>query len=153
VTRRILWRVAQSQCDPLGLLSVYMVKWKLLMRKVTLKGKSGRWEFALDQEEEEEFRGLLRDRDELRKIRFPRCVFPLEGQFKKPLVLVFGDRLREACCSLVYLRWERDDSLVCCKLVTGKTQVALKVKITFLRMELVAAVNSVRLARKVLRGP
>jgi hypothetical protein len=41
ITRRILWRVAQSQYDPLGLLSVYMVKWTLLMRKVTLKGKSG----------------------------------------------------------------------------------------------------------------
>jgi hypothetical protein len=34
-------------------------------------------------------------------------------------------------------------------LVTGKTQVAPKVKITIPRMELVAAVNSVRLARKV----
>ncbi len=76
----------------------------LLMRKVTLKGKSGRWESALDQEEEEEFSGLLRDRDEIWKIRFPRCVFPLEGHFKKPLLLLFGDRLREACCSLVYLR-------------------------------------------------
>jgi hypothetical protein len=41
VTGRILWRAAQSQYDPLGLLSVYMVKWKLLMRKVTLKGKNG----------------------------------------------------------------------------------------------------------------
>jgi hypothetical protein len=35
ITLRVLWRVAQSQYDPLGLLSVYMVKWKLLMRKVT----------------------------------------------------------------------------------------------------------------------
>ncbi len=34
-------------------------------------------------------------------------------------------------------------------LITGKTQVAPKVKITIPRMELVAAVNSVRLARKV----
>jgi hypothetical protein len=33
VTRRKLWRVAQSQYDPLGLLSMYMVKWKLLMRR------------------------------------------------------------------------------------------------------------------------
>jgi hypothetical protein len=33
--------------------------------------------------------------------------------------------------------------------VTGKTQVAPKVKITIPRMELVAAVNSVRLAKKV----
>ncbi len=74
---------------------------------------------------------------------------PLEGQFKKPLLLVFGEGLREACCWLIYLRWERDDGTACCRLVTGKTQVAPKVKITIPRMELVAAVNSVRLAKKV----
>jgi hypothetical protein len=72
ITRRVLWRVAQSQYDPLGLLSVYIVKWKLLMRKVTLKGKEGGWESLLDKEEEEEFRQLLRDLKELREIRFPR---------------------------------------------------------------------------------
>ncbi len=49
----------------------------------------------------------------------------------------------------MYLRWERDDGLACSKLVTGKTQVAPKVKITIPRMEFVAAVNSVRLASKV----
>ncbi len=71
--------MAQSQYDPLGLLSVYMVKWKLLMRKVTIKGKEGNWETPLDKEEEEEFRQLLRDLKELREIRFPRCVQPLGG--------------------------------------------------------------------------
>jgi hypothetical protein len=43
--------------------------------------------------------------DELWWIRFPRYSCPLEGQFKKPLLLVFIDGSREACCSLVYLRW------------------------------------------------
>jgi hypothetical protein len=148
ITRRVLWRVAQSQYDPLGLLSVYMVKWKLLMRKVTLKAKEGGWETLLDEEEEEEFRQLLRDLKELREIRFPRCMQPLEGQFKNPVLMVFGDGSREACCTLVYLCWEREDGTACCCLVTGKTQVAPKVKITIPRMELVAAVNSVRLARK-----
>ncbi len=102
----------------------------------------------MDKEEEEEFRQLLRDLKELREIRFPRCVQPLEGQFKNPVLMVFGDRSREACCTLVYLRWERKDGTARCCLVTGKTQVAPKVKITIPRMELVAAVNSVRLARK-----
>ncbi len=71
------------------------------MRKVTLKEKGGSWENALDNEEEEEFRNLLRDLNELRKIRFPRCVQPLEGQIKRPLLLVFGDGSREACCTLI----------------------------------------------------
>jgi hypothetical protein len=61
ITRRILWSVAQSQYDPLGLPRVYMVRWKLLMRKVTLKGKGGGWESPLDKEEEDGFRQLLRD--------------------------------------------------------------------------------------------
>ncbi len=43
---------------------------------------------------------------------------------------------------------KRDDGTACCLLVTGKTQVAPKVKITIPRMELVEAVNSVRLAKK-----
>jgi hypothetical protein len=146
ITRRVLRRLAQSQYDPLGLLSVYMVKWKLLMRKG--KGKEGGWETPLDQEEEEEFRQLLRDLKELREIRLPRCVQPLEGQLRNPMLMVFGDGSREACCTLVYLRWEREDGTARCYLVTGKTQVAPKVKITIPRMELVAAVNSVRLARK-----
>jgi hypothetical protein len=76
-------------------------------------------------------------------------VQPLEGQFKNPMLLVFGDGSREACCTLAYLRWERDDDTARCFLITEKTQVAPKVKITIPRMELVAAVNSVRLARKV----
>ncbi len=65
------------------------------------------------------------------------------------MLLVFGDGSREACCTLAYMRWERDGGTACCVLVTGKTQVAPKVKITIPRMELVAAVNSVKLARKV----
>jgi hypothetical protein len=89
---------------------------------------------------------LLQDLSVLLEIRFPRCVQPLEGQFRRPLV--FGDRSREACCTLVYLRWERDDGTACCRLVTGKTQVAPKVKVTIPRMELVTAVNSIRLAKK-----
>jgi hypothetical protein len=48
----------------------------------------------------------------------------------------------------VYLRWEREDGTACCRLITGKTQVAQRVKITIPRMELVAVVNSVRLAQK-----
>ncbi len=67
---------------PLGLLSVYMVRWKLLMRKVTLKGKGGGWESPLDKEEEDEFRRLLRDLNELREIRFPNVCNPWKGSLR-----------------------------------------------------------------------
>jgi hypothetical protein len=63
--------------------------------------------------------------------------------------MLFVDGSQEACCSLVSLRLEGDDGHVECRLVTGKTQVTRGVKMTISRMWLVAAVNSVRLARRV----
>jgi hypothetical protein len=74
ITRRLLWRLAQSQYDPLGLLSIYMVRWKLLMRRVSMEEKVMHLYSALNAEDETEFRALLNDMDELRKVRFPRRI-------------------------------------------------------------------------------
>ncbi len=49
---------------------------------------------------------------------------------------------------MVYLRWEREDGHVECRLVRRKTEVP-KVKVTILQIEPVAAFNMVRLAQKV----
>jgi hypothetical protein len=100
-----------------------------------MKGKTGGWESTLDPEEEKEFWVLLRDIDKLRKIRFLRSINPKEDQFRKPFLMAFGEGSQEACCSLVHLRWERDDGNIECRLVTGKTQVAPKVKIIIPWME------------------
>jgi hypothetical protein len=51
-----------------------LVKWKLLIGKVSTKEKAGGWESDLEPEEEEEFRALLTDMDKTRKIRFPRNI-------------------------------------------------------------------------------
>jgi hypothetical protein len=62
--------------------------------------------------------------------------------------MVFGDWSQEACCLLVYLRWEREDGHVECQLVTSKRNVTQRVKITMPRIELhtgVAAVITMRL--------
>jgi hypothetical protein len=50
---------------------------------------------------------------------------------------------------LLYFKWERADRHNEYRFVMDKTQVALLVKITILRMELVAVDNTVRLARRV----
>ncbi len=83
-----------------------------------MKGKICGWENALDPEEEEEFRTLQRQMDKLQKIRFPMSIVPKEGQLRKTLLMVFEDGSHEACRSLIYLRLERDDGLVVCRLVT-----------------------------------
>jgi hypothetical protein len=99
-----------------------MVGWKLLMRRVTVKGKSEGWESTLGPEEEKEFWALLRDMNRIRKIRSPRSITLKEGQFKRPILMVFGNGSREACCSLVYLRWDREYGHEECRLVIRKTR-------------------------------
>ena len=37
VTKRVVWRIAQSQYDPLGLLAPYTVKLKMVMRELCSK--------------------------------------------------------------------------------------------------------------------
>ncbi len=56
--------VAQSQYDPLGLLSACMITRKLLMKVVTLGPMPS-------PPKENEFRAVLTDMDELRKVKFP----------------------------------------------------------------------------------
>jgi hypothetical protein len=58
--------------------------------------------------------------DNLRKVKFRRSITSKEGQFKEPTLIVFRDRSYEACCLLIYLRWEREDSHMECRLVMGK---------------------------------
>jgi hypothetical protein len=63
--------------------------------------------------------------------------------------MVFGEGSKEACGSLLYLRWKWKDRHDKCRLGTGKTQVAPQVKITIPRMELVAALHSLRFTQRV----
>jgi hypothetical protein len=65
------------------------------------------------------------------------------------MLLIFGDGSTLASCALVYLRWQMADGTVQCRLLAGKTRVALKCKISIPRMELVGALLAVRLARKI----
>jgi hypothetical protein len=43
--------------------------------------------------------------------------------------MVIGNTSRKVCCTLVYLRREREDGQDECKLITNKTQAAPRVKI------------------------
>jgi hypothetical protein len=75
--RRELWCVAQR------LFSVYMIKWKILTQKVTSEVGAKGWDKALKGKEEIEFLTLLRDLDVLRKIKIPRYIMHMDGQFKE----------------------------------------------------------------------
>jgi hypothetical protein len=82
---KVVWCWAQR------LLSVYMIKWKILTQKVTSEVGAKGWDKALEGKEEKKFLTPLRDLDVLRKIKIPRYIMHMEGQFKESTLLVFRD--------------------------------------------------------------
>ncbi len=151
IMKRELWRVAQGQYDPPGLLCAFTIRFKILMRSIVeeTSQKVTSWDDPVPAGTNEEFRKVVSYLGELRAITFPRAAEPKEEVVGKPMLLIFGDGSTAASCALAYLRWQMADGTVQCRLLAGKTRVAPKCKISVPRMELVGALLAVRLARKI----
>jgi hypothetical protein len=141
ITKRELWRVAQGQYDPLGLLCAVTIRFKILMRSIVeeTSQKMTNWDDPVPAGTNEAFRKVVSQLGEQRAITFPRVAKPKEEVVGKPMLLIFGDGSTAASCALAYLRWQMADGMVQCRLLAGKTRVAPKCKISIPRMELMGA--------------
>jgi len=104
ITRRILWSVAVAQYDPLGLLPGYTVRFKILMRTLTQEetGKVLDWDSLVPKATSGSFMEILSHLKELQENKIPRTIRPEAalGQVKEtPMLMMFGDGSREACCA------------------------------------------------------
>jgi len=133
ITKRELWRVAQGQYDPLGLLCAFTIRFKILMRSIVeeTSQKVTSWDDPVPAGTNEEFRKVVSHLGELQAITFPRAAKPKEEVVGKPMLLIFGDGSTAASCALAYLRWQMADGTVQCRLLAGKTRVARSAKFQF----------------------
>ncbi|OBQ34776.1 MAG: hypothetical protein AN484_26520, partial [Aphanizomenon flos-aquae WA102] len=76
VTKRMIWRVAQAQYDPLGLLCPYTIKFKLLMRDLCTENLKVSWDEAVSGPIRDRFMELMGNMKELQKVHFPRSLKP-----------------------------------------------------------------------------
>ncbi len=137
ITKRELWRVAQSQYDPLGLLGclcVFTIRFKVLMRSMVeeASGKVSGWDEPIPAGTNKEFRQVVSHLAELRAITFPRAAKPKEAVVCKPMLLIFGEGSTTASCALAYLRWQMANGMVQCRLLAEKMRVAPSAKSQFL---------------------
>ena len=151
LTKRHIWRVVLSQFDLLGLVSVYMVQLKLIMRSLSgMEGQKIGWDDPVPDSVKMEFMTLVQQLYDLKSLRFPRAVVPsfsIEGL--KPRLVAFGDGSQTAYCALVYICWQHPCGEKFCRLVAGKTRVAPLKKISVPRLELMGALLSTRLMTSV----
>jgi hypothetical protein len=78
ITKRELWRVAQGQYDPLGLLCAFTIRFKILMRSIVGEAsqKVTGWDDPVPASTNKELREVVTHLGELRAITFPRAAKP-----------------------------------------------------------------------------
>ena len=148
VTRRDLVSAVYSLFDPLGFIAPYLMKAKLLLQMLVRKGVG--WDDPLGEDERTQWRRWLADLPKLSEIRINRCFKPaVFGNIVEIQLHLFSDASRSGYSSVAFLRLTDSDKQVYCAFVIGKSRLAPIREISIPRLELTAAVVSVRLSKIV----
>ncbi|TKJ32231.1 MAG: hypothetical protein CEE38_23540 [Planctomycetes bacterium B3_Pla] len=123
--------------DPLGLISPYVIKAKMVLQKVWIEGLD--WSDPLPLEllkEWEEWKGEL---GLLATIQIPRCFIRFPNEVVEITLQAFGDASILAYATAIYIRIQHGNDKVDCHLVMSKSRVAPIDRVTLPRLELLAA--------------
>jgi len=157
-TKRNFLEDSATIFDPLGLLSPFVMKIKLLFQKVWLaeeketdKKKKG-WDTKLPADIQKEWNGLKAEIPVLNTISIPRCFFTMEQ--KKPVkisIFAFGDASNKAYATCIYLVGTHADGSFSRNIVLSKSRIAPKKMVetteetfSIVRLELLAALITAR---------
>lgn len=148
VTRRGIVSVVYSLFDPLGFIAPYIMKAKLLLQMLTRKMIG--WDEPLEENETVQWSRWLDDLSKLEEVKIDRCFRP-KGFVKvqETQLHLFSDASRQGYSSVAYLRFEDVEGRVHCSFVMGKARLAPIREIFIPRLELTAAVISVKLSHAI----
>ncbi|KRZ75294.1 Gypsy retrotransposon integrase-like protein 1 [Trichinella papuae] len=137
-TKRQLISVTAKLYDPLGHLSPYIIRAKVLFQKLWQKGLN--WDDELPSDLQKEWQTWKLELYDISDIRIPRCLIPFHGStINKVELHAFGDASETAYGAVVYLVVTKEDHSTISNLVMAKSRVAPLKKMTLPRLELMAA--------------
>ena len=143
VTRRAIVSAVYSLFDPLGFIAPYVMKAKLLLPMLCRKGVG----CPTSRKREAQWKLWLADLPKLQAIRVDRCFKHVGfGVVKEIQLHLFSDASRLDYSAVAYLRLEDTNEQIHCAFVMGKSRLAPLREISIPRLELTAAVISVRLS-------
>lgn len=146
-TKRELLRLLMSIFDPLGFLSFYTVRVKILLQAIWRSGIE--WDDVIPKEFENTWQEWLSMFGNIGSVQIPRCYFGKLGSTDSDIDLhVFVDASSEAYAAVAYLRIVRREE-VKVVLVGSKTKVAPIRPLSIPRMELLGALLGARFAKSI----
>ena len=143
-TRRGILSAVASLFDPLGFMSPYVLKGKRILQEMCRRGVG--WDDPLPEELKSEWEAWKKDQENLQQIRIPRCYHPPDFNVTRVELHHFSDASTKGYGQCSYLRLISTDGRIHCCFVTGKSRVAPTKVTTIPRLELTAAVTSVKVS-------
>lgn len=144
-TKRKILQIVMTIYDPLGLLGFFVIYVKILLQEIWRSGVQ--WDETVNESEREKWLLWVRLLPSISELRIPRCI-SLASCCHNLQMHVFVDASINAYAAVVYLRAEQGME-VKCNLVASKTRVAPLKPVSIPRLELMAAVLGLRLAKFV----
>lgn len=149
-TRRGLLSAVMSIFDPLGLVAPCVLEGKAVLQEMCRRKAD--WDSPLEGDLIERWEEWLREVANLQSLRLPRCYFPFPLAQAHTIELhSFADASEKGYGQCCYLRTISPSGVVGCALVAAKARVTPLKPITIPRLELQAAVLSVKVAINVVR--
>lgn len=144
-TRRGVLATVSTVYDPTGLAAPVVLRGKLLLQE--LCALSLDWDDPLPERLVPEWRRWREDVLKLADVKVSRCVKPVNfGVVKEAQLHTFADASFKGYGACSYLRLINEDGEVHCSFIMGKARVSPIKAVTIPRLELTAAVLSVRLS-------
>ena len=142
-TKRNVLKKTATLFDPLGFLSPFVVKAKLLMQQTWLQALE--WDEVLPPEQKEQWKSWFSELPLLEEIKIPHCLKDGRKQVTSVSLHTFTDASEKAYSAAVYSRQEYEDGVVTVRLIASKTRLAPVKAISIPRLELMGALIGLRL--------
>ena len=149
-TRRGILSTVSSIFDPLGFLAPVMLEGKSMLQDLCCLSIG--WDDPVPQETQVRWRDWKTRLQQLETLAVPRCYKPEGfGTVEKAELHNFSDASFKGYSQCSYLRLVNAEGRIHCCFLTGKSRVTPLKKITVPRLELTAAVVSVRVSEQLKR--
>ncbi len=139
-----------SVYDPVGLIAPIFLPWKRILQKICAEG--GDWDEPVSEEIRCAWERWRMDLVTISQLRIARCYLPRDfGDVRRTELHHFSDASEYGYGQCSYLRYVGTTGKVHCSFVVGKSRVTPMKALTIPRLELVAAVLSVKISQFLQR--
>ena len=150
VTKRNVFSLASQLYDPLGMVSPYIVKIKMLMTKLWEAGYE--WDEEVSKELSQIWYQWIEDMSNARDIHFSRCYHKSTSKIVSRTLHLFGDASEEAYAAVAYMVTQDEEGQCSSRIVMSRTRVAPIKRVTLPRLELLAALLAARLGKYITKA-